>query len=259
LASIIEKRHCLHRQLINQKQENEDLRRELNDLQGPANMGIASYMIAHEINNLLTPLSSYAELALRNPDDKALIEKALRKTKRNSRRASEIMESMLSIANGQKQERVSCKLRGLVDDVFKCLCRDFTKDGIKVKIEMSDDLEIYAVPVQIQQVFMNLILNARDSMLSQGGTLSIRAYENSSCVQIEIQDTGAGIEAEMIGKIFEPFFTTKSGTEGAGKQRGYGFGLAFCNRIIEEHNGSISVDSEPGKGTTFRIRVNKSK
>jgi len=165
LTSIIEKRVSLHKHLESQQRENSALRSQISRLQALANIGTATCMIAHEINNLLTPLGSYAVLALNNPDDKGLIEKALRKAVGNSGRASEIMESMLVLANGETLEKKRVRLNTLVEGVFNCLCRDFTKDGITVNIEISRDLTVWVVPVQIQQVIMNLILNARDAML----------------------------------------------------------------------------------------------
>ena len=157
MASITEKRLSLHRYLEEQRQENDALKSQLAELQHLANMGTVSYMIAHEINNLLTPLRNYAALALDNFDDKSLTDKVLHKTVRNCERASKIMESMLVLANGQKQEKKNVRLLILVEEIFSCLCRDFKKDGITVTMCIPEDLNLCAVPVQIQQFLMNLI------------------------------------------------------------------------------------------------------
>jgi signal transduction histidine kinase len=257
LTSIIEKRLALHKRLENHKQETENLRSEINSLQGPANIGLATCMIAHEINNLLTPIANYATLALDNMEDKALIEKALLKTESNCLRASQIMESILNISNGQKQKSQKIKLVNLLDEVFRCLCRDFSKDGIKVDIQIPDDVVVNVVPVQIQQVFMNLILNARDAMSANGGSLTIEHEDKSDSIQIKVRDTGCGINPKELDKIFNPFYSTKCRQKGASDSGGFGFGLAFCKRIIEEHKGSISVKSELGKGTQFTIILSK--
>lgn len=214
-------------------------------------------MIGHEINNLLTPISSYAALALSNPQDKALAEKALTKAMRNCERASKVMESILSLANGQKQEKQSCNIAAMIEEVFNCLCRNFTKDGITVNIAISKEMTIEAVPVQMQQVLMNLILNARDAMLPGGGILSIKAADNSESIILEVSDTGCGIKPENVAKIFEPFFSTKKDGKASSQGGGSGLGLTFCKRIVDEHGGVISVESEIAQGSKFRITLPK--
>ena len=255
MTSIIEKRLSLHRNLANRQEENNSLRTQMSQLQALANIGTATCMIAHEINNLLTPLSTYAALALKNPEDKALTEKAFQKTVQNCERASRIMESMLAMADGQSQEKKDVKLITLVDEIFSCLCRDFSKDGITVNIRIPEDLTVRAVGVEIQQVLMNLILNARDAMLSGGGSLTISAEENSEMVRIRVCDTGCGIEPADLKNIFEPFFSTKSGEESSSGRRASGLGLAFCKKVIKSYNGSITVESKPAGPTKFEIML----
>ncbi|MBN2181591.1 MAG: HAMP domain-containing histidine kinase [Sedimentisphaerales bacterium] len=257
MASITEKRICLHKLVKDQQKQNDALKSQLDRLQHLANIGTISHMIAHEINNLLTPLKSYAALATNNIDDKALCEKALKKTVKNCERASGIMESMLALANGQTQEKEETELQSLIDDVFGCLCRDFAKDGITVQKEIPQGLKIWAVPVQIQQVFMNLILNARQVMLPRGGFLSIKAVDKNDTIEIEISDTGDGIKPSDLKYIFDPFFTTKNDKNPSSEHSGAGLGLAFCKRIIEGHDGLISVESERAVGTKFRIILPK--
>lgn len=253
----MEKRLSLHRSVEVQKHQNEALKSQLADLQHLANIGTVSHMIAHEMNNLLTPLKSYASFALENLDDSALTEKALRKTVKNSGRAAKVMESMLALVSGEKQEMQLTCLLDMINEIFTCLCRDFSKDRINVEINVPDNLTIYVVPVQVQQVFMNLILNARDAMLQQGGTLTIGAIETEDIVEIEIADTGSGIEPDDLKNIFETFFTTKSDNDSPAENSGAGIGLAFCKMIIDRHQGSISVKSKPGHGTMFKIILPK--
>ena len=257
LASITEKRLSLHRRVEIQRHQNESLKFQLAGLQHLANIGTVSHMIAHEMNNLLTPLKSYATFALEHPDDQALAQKALQKTVHNSERASKIIESMLALVNGRTQERTEEKLRDLIEDVFICLCRDFTKDGITVDIQIPDDLRVNVVPVQIQQMFMNLILNARDAMLTRGGVLSIQAVEKMDVVEIAVRDTGNGIDPKDMKNIFTRFFTTKKEEQRNAEYSGNGLGLAFCKMVIDGHEGSISVESESGHGSTFKIRLPK--
>ncbi len=257
MASITEKRLSLHKRVEVQKHQNEALKCQLAGLQHLANIGTVSHMIAHEMNNLLTPLKSYATFALDNPDDRALTEKALQKVAKNCGRAAKIMESMLALVSGETQEKQNARLLELIDEIFTCLCRDFAKDGITVEIQIPDDMTVYAIPVQIQQVLMNLILNARDAMLPHGGVLTIRAFEADDIVEIEVADTGSGIEPADLTNIFETFFTTKADKDSPAEYSGAGIGLAFCKMIIDGHRGDISVESESGHGSTFKIVLPK--
>jgi two-component system NtrC family sensor kinase len=255
LASITEKRLSLHKRVEVQKHQNEALKSQLAGLQHLANIGTVSHMIAHEMNNLLTPLKSYASFALENPGDKKLTEKALQKAVKNCGRASKIMESMLSLVSGETQEKQNARLLDLVEEIFTCLCRDFAKDGITVEIQIPEDLTVWVVPVQIQQVLMNLILNARDAMLPRGGVLTIRAEKTDEAVRIEVADTGQGITEADLTNIFQTFFTTKTGKDSPAEYSGAGIGLAFCKMIIDGHQGCISVESKPGHGSTFKIAL----
>jgi len=252
LASIIKKRQSLHRNLQLKKHQNQKLKMQMSQLEALANIGITTSMIAHEINNLLTPLSNYAALALNNPQDIDLTKKALVKTAKNCQRASQIMQSILKVANGDSTKH-STNLRQLVDEIFNCLCRDFSKDGIQVNVDIADDLDIFAVPIDIQQVLMNLILNARDSMLTRGGSLTISARCDRDNVEILVTDTGSGIAYENQDLIFEPFYTTKKGDDKTAEPGGSGLGLAFCKKAVQEHNGQINVRSKLMEGTTFSI------
>ena len=259
MTRIIEKRRSLHKHVVSQQQQNNVLKSQITQLQAFANIGTATCMIAHEINNLLTPLGSYAALALNNPNDKPLAEKALKRAVRNCERASKIMESMLAVANGQTQQKKNTRLIILLEEIFSCLCRDFTKDGITVNIQIPPALTVWAVPVQIQQVLMNLILNARNAMLPAGGTLTIKAQDITDAVQIEVIDTGCGVEPADLKNIFEPFFTAKAGKKPSNKHAGSGLGLAFCRKIVDAHDGCISVESKQDEGTTFKITLPKHK
>jgi len=257
LTSIIEKRLSLHKHLASEQQENEALKSQISRLQALANIGTATCMIAHELNNLLTPAANYAALARKNPQDKALVEKALEKTVRSSQNASMIMESILALANGESQQRKKVQIKRLVEEIFQCLARDFSKDGITVNLQIPKQLTVWVVPVQLQQVLMNLIFNAREAMLETGGTLTISAEDNSNAIRIEVRDTGRGISSDEMGKIFQPFFSTKAQTDSSSRKFNSGLGLAFCKKIIDDHDGSIVVESEPAMGSTFKITLPK--
>lgn len=214
-------------------------------------------MVAHEINNLLTPAANFALLALNNPDDGPLSKKALTKVVRSCAHVSKMMESMLTMAADQTQLKQNASLIKLVEDVFTCLCRDFAKDRITVNIQIPKDFTVWVVPVQIQQVLMNLILNARDAMLPRGGILTIEARDIDDAIQIEISDTGCGIKPSDLNKIFQPFFTTKTDDKSPSHRLGSGLGLLFVKNIIDDHGGCVSVESEPEEGTTFKITLPK--
>jgi signal transduction histidine kinase len=256
LTSIIEKRRNLHLELKKQKAKTKKLGKELDGVAPLVGVGASMAMIAHEINNLLTPLGSYAALALKHSDDHELACKVLERTCENCKHASEVVQAILSVVNGRKQEKERVNLSRLVDKVFRCICRDLSKDNIRVEINIPDDLTVNVVPVKLQQVLMNLVLNAREAMLGSGGTLSIKAQTSKEQVTIEVRDSGCGIEKKYLTRMFEPFFTTKNGQgDNNMVQSGSGLGLYLCQRVIDEHGGTISVESEPDMGSTFIITL----
>lgn len=254
MASLIEKRYSLHKKVAEQEEHIEELQAQLTQIQHLANIGTISHMIAHEMNNLLTPVRSYGSLALHHPDDADLAQKALGKAVKNSERACAVMESMLALADGEDQEKEEVLLKDIVEDVFTCLCRDLSKDGITVDVQIPAELSLWCVPIQIQQVLMNLILNARHALAEGGGHLITRAEQEYDTTRIQVIDTGSGIPAEHMQRIFETFYTTRNG-DGCTSRSGSGLGLAFCRSVVGAHGGTITVESEPGKGTTFTITL----
>jgi signal transduction histidine kinase len=259
LAGILDKRNSLHRRLAQVENFNSQLKTEIGHIQPLANVGLVSAMIAHEMNNILTPIGTYAELALGHMEDDELVRKALVRAQANSKRAAKILESLLSMAAGKPQLKTSHNLCALVDEIFDCMARDFSRDSIKVEINIPKDMCITADAVCLQQVLMNLILNAHHAMTasanrSKGGYLTITAQETGEDIIIEVTDTGCGIEPGNIEKVFEPFYTTKTPDPHTAMQ-GAGLGLAFCKRMIDSHNGSIMVRSTPNTETTFTISV----
>jgi signal transduction histidine kinase len=141
-----------------------------------------------------------------------------------------------------------------VDEVLMVLARDPQKDGIALRVQIQPDLCIDGEEIQLEQVLLNLLINARQAMLGKGGSLWVKAARTDAAGELRIQviDTGPGIPEKLLPKIFQPFFTTK-GTTRNGETKGTGLGLAICKEIIEHHNGRIEVESEVGKGTTFSV------
>ena len=219
---------------------------QMHQLQPLANLGMAWAMTAHELNNLLTPIMTYAQLALQNPQDAELCEKALKKAERLSTQAGQMLEKIMLLANPGSAQIQKCNVSALLMDVFGCIGRDFAKDRINLAIEVGDEFEVTADPCSLRQVLMNLILNAHHAMRERGGTLRIYAAEQAEFKCIEISDTGCGIAPEKLHHIFTPFYTD-------GKKNGNGLGLAYCQKVIESHGGCISAESELGRGSRFRI------
>src|SRR5688572_28040114 len=221
-----------------------------------ATIGTIAAVIAHEFNNLLTPIVSYSQFALSSAEsdkpDIELIKKALGKAFQSSSKAGRICSSMLSLARGEATfGKVS--IQHAIEEVLLVLARDPHKDGIALRVQVQPELFVYGDPVQLEQVLLNLMINARQAMLGKGGALTVKAaMSDAGELKIQVIDTGPGIPEKLLPKIFQPFFTTK-GTAKQGESKGTGLGLAICKEIVEHHKGRIEVESEVGKGTTFSL------
>jgi two-component system, NtrC family, sensor kinase len=255
LPGPIKQRYQLHQQLRENEHRLRLLEQQIQAVHKLASLGTAACLAAHEFNNILMPMINYAELALKNQDDVPLMRKALEKTVKHGNRAALIIQSMLGLVRNQDQQIRTGRLLPLVEECFQCLARDFQKDQIRVVLKIPEDLEVTAVPPQLQQVLLNLIINARQAMLERGGTLTISArYLDDVQVEIAVNDSGHGIPPDIIGRIFEPFFSTKTG-DSSGDSKGTGLGLSVCKNIIQAHDGEISVQSTPGQSTSFTLRL----
>jgi signal transduction histidine kinase len=234
----------------------EDLREQLTESQRLATIGTIAAVIAHEFNNLLTPIVSYSQYALQSAEsakpDAELIKKALSKAFQGSTKAGRICTSMLGLARGESSFG-SVEIQRLVEETLLVLARDPQKDGIALRVQVQPGLTVFGDHVQLEQVLLNLLINARQAMLGKGGSITIRAQRTESGeLRIQVVDTGPGIPEKYMRKIFDPFFTTK-GTTRKGEPKGTGLGLAICKEIVEHHKGRIEVQSEVGKGSTFSI------
>ncbi|MEA2709256.1 MAG: hypothetical protein QOF78_1857 [Phycisphaerales bacterium] len=236
----------------------EFLKDQLADSQRLATIGTIAAVIAHEFNNLLTPICSYSQFALASAEsdepDMALIRKALAKAFASSTKAGKICTSMLSLARGESSFG-EVSVQKLVDEVLQVMAREPQKDGIALRVQVQPELTVEGDCVQLEQVLLNLLINARQAMLGKGGSLTIKAAEEAGqVVKIQVIDTGSGIPEKLLAKIFDPFFTTKDASR-KGEVKGTGLGLAICREIIEHHKGRIEVSSELGKGTTFTLSL----
>jgi signal transduction histidine kinase len=232
------------------------LHEQLTESQRLATIGTITAVIAHEFNNLLTPIVSYSQFALSSAEsdkpDMELIRKALSKAFQSASKAGRICSSMLGLARGESSP-AQVSVQQLVDETLAVMARDPQKDGIALRVQVQPGLSVHGDPIQLEQVLLNLLINARQAMLGRGGAIIIRAQQTESGeVNLQVGDTGPGIPPKLVTRIFEPFFTTKS-TARRGEQKGTGLGLAICKDIVERHHGRIHVESEVGKGTTFSI------
>ena len=241
------------------------LRSQLVESQRLAIIGTIAAVIAHEFNNLLTPIVSYSQYALQSAQgptpDMELVCKALTRSFQSADKAARICHSMLALARGESSFG-PVNVQKLVDEALLVMARDPKKDNIALRVQVQPDLTVVGDAIQLEQVLLNLLINARQAMLTstspvergRGGSLTIKATaaEDQPLVRIQVIDTGPGIPEKFIGRIFEPFFTTK-GTSRKGEAKGTGLGLAICKDIVEHHGGRIEVESAVGKGTTFTI------
>jgi signal transduction histidine kinase len=234
--------------------EMEQLRQQLLQAQRLSSVGALASSVAHEFNNILTTIINYAKLGLRSPGDEKARTEALEKILKGGQRAATVINSMLGFARNQSTQRETIDIAGLVDEVLILTEKDLSKHRVRVETEFHDRPKAPAVPGQIEQILLNLIINARQAM-PNGGRLRIDVRENqqTQMVEIRITDTGVGIPMDQLRLIFEPFYTTKEPDEhGHG---GSGLGLSVCRQIIEQHQGRIRVESQVGKGSTFTVKL----
>ena len=233
--------------------EADQLRQQLLQAQRLSSVGALASSVAHEFNNILTAIINYAKLSLRPQSNDADRVQALEKILKSGHRAAQIIKSMLGYARNTSQ-RQNTDLVALIEDVLLLAEKDLTKHNIQVEKRYQGRPQAPVVAAQIEQVLLNLILNARQAML-RGGRLRIDARHNerTHMAEVRIADNGCGIPADKLRLIFEPFYTTKEPDEhGHG---GTGLGLSVCRQIIEQHNGRIRVESLVGKGSTFTVKL----
>jgi signal transduction histidine kinase len=210
--------------------------------------------VAHEFNNILTTIMNFAKLGMKPDSTPETRVHALEKILKGSQRAATIISSMLGFARNQSMQRVPTDLVALVEEVLVLTDKDLRKHQIKVETKFSGRPQAPVVRGQIEQILINLMINARQAM-PHGGRLTLEVSENTrtQMAEISVIDTGVGIPPDRLRLIFEPFYTTKQPDEhGHG---GSGLGLSVCRQIIEQHQGRIRVESLPGKGSKFIVKL----
>jgi len=181
------------------------IRQELSHSHRLATLGTLTSTIAHEYNNILTPVISYAQFALANPDDPELMRKAVEKALSGAQRAAQISSSLLGFARDEQPD-APATLPDVVDEALACLGRPLDKDGIQLSVDVPH-VHLAISPLNLQQVLLNLILNARKAMRRTGGSLTIRATVAGDTCRIDVADTGPGIPEQLKPRLFEPFAT----------------------------------------------------
>jgi PAS domain S-box-containing protein len=217
-----------------------------------ASIGQMSAGIAHEINNPLTGVIGFADLLMERKDLPDDIRSDLEIIHKGARRVSEIVKRLLAFARRDKAERDYVSINEILETTIRLRAYEMETGNIKLKTYLDPDLpNTIAASGQLQQVFLNLIINAEDEMKQAygKGNLSIRTERIDNNIRVSFKDDGPGIPKENLDRIFEPFFTTKKAGEGTG------LGLSVCYGIITDHNGRIYAESEKGKGATFIVEL----
>jgi signal transduction histidine kinase len=283
--------------LANLAREVESLKGNLEHAQRLAALGTIAGIIAHEFNNILTPVMSYAQMALASPHDRPLLLKAVQKAYEGSDRAAQIASAILGFARSEfgglsgggptvdsGPDQGAVDVGAAVHGALSCLARDPSRDGIRLTIDVPEGLMVKMRPIALQQVLLNLILNARRAMAGSrtGGSLTIRASihpgrpvpgdgavvaESSTWntagdggggsggngsgewVTICVRDTGHGLSAEQLRLIFKNFAT------GEASRGGTGLGLTVCQRLLADAQGGLWCSSQVSVGTEFTITL----
>lgn len=216
-----------------------------------ASLGLLAAGVAHEVNTPLTGISSYTQMLLEGADPADPRTPVLEKIEKQTFRAARIVNGLLNLSRpsaAEQSERTVVDLNVVIADVLSLLEHQFEKGSIKVRRELHPEpVRVVGFEFKLQQVFLNLFLNARDAMTS-GGWLTISTRADGREVVAEVADTGSGIAAEHLARIYDPFFTTKPIGQGTG------LGLSITYGIVREHEATIQCDSTPGTGTRFEIR-----
>jgi signal transduction histidine kinase len=231
-----------------------NLEQQLFAAQRSATLGQLCGTTTHEFNNVLMTVINYARMGMRHKDEPTR-DKAFARILAAGERAAKITNSVLGMARNRSDDFAPVNLEELISETLFLLERELQKYRVSVEYEPGGVPPVHAIGNQIQQVFMNLVINARQAM-KDGGRLVIRTSRDaeSGMIDLMVRDYGCGIAADKLQKIFDSGFTTKSGPDESGRG-GNGLGLHTCLRIIETHGGKIRVESSPGVGTCFTVRL----
>lgn len=240
-------------QLDRLESEVQSLRQQLRHTQRLAAVGTMTAMVAHEFNNILTPIVNYAQMARTNPK---LADKAIDKAANGGERATQICKALMGMTQ-TGQDVTQVHVAEVVEQTLSAMVRDPAKDCIEMSVNVPPGLTVKARSIELQQVLLNLLINARAAVLAQtrgNKRITIGAHKKGG-IEISVTDNGTGISPEHLEKIFQPFFTTKPSADD--ETGGHGLGLSICRDIVTQMDGTISVQSTLGQGSTFTVRLPK--
>jgi two-component system NtrC family sensor kinase len=224
-----------------------ELERRLVQADKLSSIGLLAAGVAHEVNTPLAVISNYAQMLAKQVSGDEQKSRMLEKISGQTFRASEIVNSLLNFSRTWTSDLAEVQVNAVIEETLALLEHQLRKAGVQVKTELDADLEpIRGNQGKLQQVFLNLFLNARDAMEPRG-ILQVITRRGRKGVEVDVIDTGCGIAPEHMGRIYDPFFTTK------GVKKGTGLGLSLTYGIIQEHGGAIEAISKPGEGTCFHL------
>jgi PAS domain S-box-containing protein len=210
-----------------------------------ASIGLLAAGVAHEVNTPLTGISSFTQMLLEGADPQDPRTRLLEKIERQTFRAAKIVNGLLTLSRPTSSDRSSFDVNVVIADVLSLLEHQFETHRIRLRRDLSESpVVVLSLEHKLQQVFLNLFLNARDAM-PKGGWLSITTRTDGNRAIVEVSDTGSGIPSEYLARIYDPFFTTKAIGQGTG------LGLSITYGIVREHEGTIECESGMGQGTRF--------
>lgn len=237
------------------------LQAQLKQAQKMEAIGTLAGGIAHDFNNILTPISGYTELALRKIPEESKARTNLEQVLTAVQRAKGLVQQILTFSRQEGQQKCSLEIKSIIKEALKLL-RASLPATIEIRSYINAEGSVIANPTQIHQVMLNLCTNAHHAMRENGGTLEIRLddidltpqqakhvpdLKSGPYVCLTTSDTGHGMTKDMLDRIFDPYFTTKPEGEGTG------MGLSVVHGIVKSHGGDIIVESEPGKGSIFKV------
>ena len=229
--------------------DRDELERQLVQADKLSSIGLLAAGVAHEVNTPLAVISTYAQMLAKQISEDEQKSKLLDKIAKQTFRASEIVNSLLSFSRTSTTEFVELDIGKVIQETLSLVEHQLRKSAIEVKLDMQPALPpVKGNAGKLQQVFLNLFLNARDAM-EEGGTLAIHAWSEEGFARIDVADSGQGIQPENLARIYDPFFTTKAA------RKGTGLGLSVTYGIVREHGGTIEVESRWGAGSRFRVEL----
>jgi len=207
--------------------------------------------VAHELNNPLQGIVSYSHLLLERLPPESPVNDFILRIVAQANRCTTIVRGLLDFSRPRTPQKRPVDVNALLGECVSLVENQALFHNIRIVRDLRDDIPPVVIdPSEMQQVFMNMVINAAEAMNGTGQlTLATRLDPEDDSIQVALSDTGHGIRAEDVERIFDPFFTTKDVGHGTG------LGLAISYGVVKEHNGTISVESEVGKGTTFTVRL----